>query len=79
MYRFLLWFHISCREVVWHTLAALAWGAVLGALAGLRYDLMFGFSEAECATVQTLIVTVCWTYVGLTQPGEIALDKAPHW
>jgi hypothetical protein len=55
--------------VLWRAVAALAIGALLGALAGMRYDLVFGLSEPLCVIVQSAVFTAAWTSIGV-QPVE---------
>ncbi len=59
----------------WHALVALAAGALLGYLAGMQYDVLFGLSEPLCFTLRSLVVTVTWTCVGLAKPGPIYIGS----
>ena len=52
-------------KVLWRALAAMIVGALLGALAGTRYDLVFGVSQPLSAVVQAVVFTVAWTCAGM--------------
>jgi hypothetical protein len=58
-------------EVLWPSLAALALGALLGAVAGMRYDVVFGLPEPACDILRSLVVTATWTCLSQGDPGEM--------
>ena len=62
--------------VLWRAVAALAIGALFGALASMRYDLVFGLSEPLCVIVQSAVFTAAWTSIGV-QPVELAVEPGP--
>jgi len=63
---------LACEdEVLWPSLVALATGVLLGALAGMRYDVLFGLSEPACAVLRSVVFTATWSCVGQVQPVQI--------
>ena len=52
-------------HMLWRALSAVAIGALLGALAGTRYDLVFGLSQSLSAIVQAAAVAAAWTSIGI--------------
>jgi hypothetical protein len=58
-------------EVLWPSLVALATGALLGVMAGMRYDVLFGLPEPACAVLRSLVLTATWSCVGQVQPAQI--------
>ncbi|MBN1640875.1 MAG: hypothetical protein JXA09_06545 [Anaerolineae bacterium] len=58
------WTRPSRRATCWRTVAALLMGALLGVLAGMRYDLALGLPEGASAVLQSLAFTATWTWMG---------------
>ena len=66
---------LTCEgEVLWPSLVALATGVLLGVLAGMRYDVLFGLPEPACAVLQSLVLTATWSCVGQVQPVQIEAE-----
>jgi hypothetical protein len=61
--------------VLWRSLSAVAIGAVLGTLAGARYDVLFGLSDPVCALLQSLLFTATWTYAGQARASEMTTTE----
>jgi hypothetical protein len=52
-------------EMLGRALAAVVVGALLGALAGTRYDLVFGLPQHLSAIVQAAVFAAAWTCAGM--------------
>ncbi len=62
-------------EVLWSSLVALATGALLGVLAGMPYDVLFGLPEPACAVLRSLALTATWSCVGQVKPVQIGAER----
>jgi hypothetical protein len=60
--------------VLWGATAALAIGALLGALTSTRYDLMFGLPEPLYVALRSVVFAAAWTYAGL-QPADLHVGR----
>jgi hypothetical protein len=58
---------LTGHEMLWKALAALAIGALLGALVAVPYDRWLGFSTPLCTVLQSLVATASMTSLAANQ------------
>ena len=68
-----LWVPPARRATVWWSITALLTGALLGVLAGIRYDVTLGLPEEASAALQSLAFTATWAWMG---SGSLAQSDA---